>query len=88
MKNCELCLLENGMRPSDYYLRIRSQVRSKSSSSGVMVGNPGAAASSNWQVDSTPVADIVVVYEGSRATMHAGVRLLGCFAILAKTQAG
>jgi len=67
MKNCELCVLESGMRSSDFYSRIRSYVRGKSSSRGVVVGNPGAAATSNWQVDSTPVADIVVVFEGSRA---------------------
>ena len=54
-----------------YYSRIRSHVKQKSAGLGVVVGNPGAAASTNWQIDSTPVADIIVVFEGSRSA-HAG----------------
>jgi hypothetical protein len=68
MSNCEVCILQNGMSIPVYYSRIRSYVKQKSSTLGVVVGNPGAAARSNWQVDSTPVADIVVVFEGSRSS--------------------
>ena len=68
MVNCDVCVFMNGMSVPVYYSRIYSHVKQKSASVGVVVGNPGAAASSNWQVDSTPVADIVVVFEGPRSS--------------------
>lgn len=60
--------LVNGtfMTVKTYYGRIYSAVRSHVTTRGTseVVGNPGATASTAWQIDA-PVADRVVVFEGT-----------------------
>lgn len=65
--NCNTCVYENGMSVPFYYNRVYRHVKTVSGNVGRVVGNPGAAASTPWQLD-TPIADIVVVFEGTRAT--------------------
>jgi hypothetical protein len=67
MDNCDICLLPTGMSEKTYYGRIYTHVKQKSSGRGDVVGNPGSAASTAWQIDS-PVADKLVVFEGTRAS--------------------
>jgi len=65
MPNCEACILPAGVSVRSYYSRIYGHVKQKSVNRGTVVGNPGAAASSAWQLN-TPVADVIVVFEGSQ----------------------
>jgi hypothetical protein len=48
-----------------YYRNLYAYIKSKPGARDV-VGNPGTAASSGWQLD-TPVADEVVIFEGTAA---------------------
>ncbi len=50
-----------------YYRSLHRHVKSKSPEGNLLVGNPGAAAQTSWQLD-VPVADAVVVFEGSASS--------------------
>jgi hypothetical protein len=65
MSNCETCRLQAGGSVRTYYSRIYDYVKQKSLNLGTVVGNPGVAATSAWQLD-TPVADVIVVFEGTQ----------------------
>jgi hypothetical protein len=68
MSNCQGCgSIEPSTSIRSYYRRIYLRVKSKSLAHSDVVGNPGAAASTAWQVD-TPVATTVVVFEGRAST--------------------
>ena len=47
-----------------YYRNLYTHIKAKTSGPRFVVGNPGAAAATGWQLG-TPVADNVVVFEGS-----------------------
>ncbi len=47
-----------------YYKNLYAHIKAKSTGRRFVVGNPGAAAATGWQLG-TPVADNVVVFEGS-----------------------
>ncbi|WP_053004958.1 spherulation-specific family 4 protein [Kocuria sp. SM24M-10] len=58
---------QNGQDLREYYRQVYAHIKSKTGGTELVIGNPGAAASSNWQL-STPVADVVVVFEGTWRT--------------------
>lgn len=49
-----------------YYRKLYDHVKAKSSTA-LVVGNPGAAAITPWQVEDPVVADVLVVFEGPAA---------------------
>jgi Spherulation-specific family 4 len=68
MRNCPGCSsIEPGTSIKSYYRQIYLHIKSKTSAHSDVVGNPGAAADTGWQVD-TPVATTVVVFEGGQAS--------------------
>jgi hypothetical protein len=59
--------MSNSAATQPYYSGLYRHVKGRSTTRDIVVGNPGAAATTSWQLD-TPVADTVVVFEGSAST--------------------
>jgi len=60
--------MSNDEADADYYAELYEYVKDASGSGGSsVVGNPGAAAATDWQL-STPVVDKVVVFQGTDNT--------------------
>jgi Spherulation-specific family 4 len=53
-----------------YYQQVYAHVGQRTPGTELVVGNPGVAAGTDWQLE-TPVADVLVVFEGSAAAYEA-----------------
>ena len=67
--------MSNAASTRSYYQYLYAAIKAKPGVRDV-VGNPGAAASTSWQLD-TPVADEVVVFEGPAANYQRWTALRG-----------
>ena len=56
--------MSNQTSTQSYYRSLYRHVKGKPGSSNLVVGNPGAAAATSWQLD-TPVTDALIVFEGT-----------------------
>ncbi|MFB0836054.1 spherulation-specific family 4 protein [Arthrobacter halodurans] len=48
-----------------YYRNLYNYIKTKTAGTETVVGNPGAAASTGWQLGTGRVADILVIFEGT-----------------------
>lgn len=53
-----------------YYRQVYDHVAARTGGTGLVVGNPGLAADTAWQLEE-PVADVLVVFEGTAADYEA-----------------
>jgi hypothetical protein len=49
----------------DYYRNLYTYIKAKTAGTEIVVGNPGAAAATAWQLGTARVADILVIFEGT-----------------------
>lgn len=59
--------MSNKSTTKRYYAKLYKHVKGTSATRNYVVGNPGAAAATSWQLDA-PVADAVVVFESDLAS--------------------
>ncbi|RAM37768.1 spherulation-specific family 4 protein [Arthrobacter globiformis] len=68
MPNDPAMAAAGGLTALAYYKQLYAAVRNTDDDRrGIVAGNPGNAAATAWQVDA-PVADVLVIFEGSAAT--------------------
>ena len=58
---------QSGLAAAAYYKHIHDHVKAGRSTHNIVIGNPGSAATTAWQLDA-PVADNLVVFEGPMAS--------------------